>query len=109
MSQTHMIGKMDKRITFQSDSGTTQSDYGTKTETWTDTYTCWAHISPLKGNELYLSKQTFPTLAGKIIIRYYPVMPEWRIKFGSRYFNILSIVNREENGRITEIGYEEDV
>jgi SPP1 family predicted phage head-tail adaptor len=103
------IGKMDKRITFQKDSGTTRNDYGEKTVTWIDEYTCWAHIRPLTGNEAYLSKQTFPTLAGKILMRYYAVQPEWRIKYGTRIFKILSIVNIDENGRKTEIGYEEDV
>ena len=104
-----MIGKMDKRITFQEDQGTSLSTYGEKTVSWVDIYTCWANIRPLAGAELYQSKQVWNDVVGKINMRYYAVKPEWRVKFGTRIFKIIAIIQHNEEGRWTEIRYSEDV
>jgi SPP1 family predicted phage head-tail adaptor len=103
------IGGLNKRITIQYDAGTTQDDYGAITANWTDLYTCWAKIMPLRGKELYEAQQVFPQMNGKIIIRYYDVKPEYRIKYGTRYFKILEVIQYDEGERVTEIRYQEDV
>jgi len=103
------IGRMKKRITLQNDTGTTVDAYGEKTEAWADVYTCWASIVPLRGRELYQSKQIYPEVDGKIIIRYYDVKPEYRIKYGSRYFKIKEVIQHDEGLRVTELRYTEDV
>src|SRR5574343_1998421 len=101
-----MIGKMNKRITFQNDIGIALDDYGEKTVTWSDVYTCWASIEPLTGKDLYLSQQQFPDVTGKITMRYYAVKPEYRVKFESRYFKILSVVSVKEMDNMMEIRYQ---
>lgn len=103
-----IIGRLNKRITIQQDTGTSLSAYGEKTTTWTDLYTCWASIQPLRGRELYEAKQVFPQVEGKIIMRYYDVKPEYRVKYGTRYFKILSVIHHDEGGRVTELRYQED-
>lgn len=103
------IGRMNKRITIQHDTGTTNSAYGEKTVTWTDLYTCWASLTPLRGRELYESKQVYPQVDGKLIMRYYDVKPEYRIKYGSRILKIIAVIQHNEGERVTEIRYTEDV
>ena len=58
-----------------------------------------ASIWPLKSNEKIESMQNQLTVTHRIRIRYLTgVLPSFRIKFGTRYFNITSMVNlREEN------------
>jgi len=58
-----------------------------------------ASIWPLKSNEQIESMQNQLTVTHRIRIRYLSgVKPSFRIKFGTRYFNITSMVNlREEN------------
>ena len=90
------IGDLNKRITLQYATKVSDS-MGSFTETWTTAATVWAAIWPVQGSELVQSMQTDMVISCRIRIRYRSVLrSDWRIKFGNRYFNIVSITNPNE-------------
>lgn len=77
-------------------------------EVWTDLTTVWGSVEPLNGKERYDAQQIQATLSHKIRIRYYPnLKPSMRVKFETRVFNILSIINFEERNRELQLMCEE--
>jgi SPP1 family predicted phage head-tail adaptor len=67
------------------------------TVTWIDHATTWAAIWPLSANETKEAMQTGMTITGRIRIRYRTVLkPSWRIRYGNRFFNIVSVLNPNE-------------
>ena len=92
------IGALKKRVTIQCP--TKASDLmGGFTNTWTDHATVWAAIWPVSAGDVIRSEKDTNEVTTRIRIRHrYAMRPSWRIKFGDRYFNIISIINvREEN------------
>jgi len=84
-------GKLNKRITFQYQSKTPDG-MGGFTGSWTDVSsgTVWAAIWALKASELIKAEATTMNITHRIRIRYRAgVKPDWRIKFGNRYFAII--------------------
>ena len=67
-------------------------------QSWSTTATVWAAIWPTSASEQ--KKAAAPTMVAthQIRIRYYPgLSAAWRVRFGLRYFSIVSIVNHEEH------------
>ena len=95
-------GDLNKRIVLEEDVGTEVSESGEHVEQWQDfggsgNGGAWASIDPLSGRELWNALQVQPDVTHKITIRYRSgVNPKMRIKFGTRYFNIVSVIDREE-------------
>ena len=70
---------------------------GAETFTWSNEVTLWAGIDPLTGNEALQAQQISPESNVKITIRFYDgVIPNWRVLFGTRVYEINAILNREE-------------
>jgi SPP1 family predicted phage head-tail adaptor len=92
------IGDLNKRITLQYP--TRVSDLmGGYTLTWIDYAVVFAALWPVSANEQVQAMQTTMTISHRIRIRYRSVLkPSWRLKFGNRYFNIVSIINPNEAG-----------
>lgn len=97
-----MIGKLNKRITIQEPTETSDG-MGSFTTVWSDLHTLSGAIWPVSANELVRSMQTTMEITHRIRIRYqrWEVKPKYRIKFtdavkGARYFNIVSITNPNE-------------
>ena len=68
--------------------------------TWSDFATVWAAIEPLRGSEFFLSQQVNAEVTGKIVMRYLEgVKPDMRILYGSRVFEIDSILDIAERHR----------
>jgi SPP1 family predicted phage head-tail adaptor len=64
----------------------------------------WAAIWPVRANELVTSDSTTMNITHRIRIRYRSVFKSnWRIKFGNRYFAIVSILNPKERNEILEL------
>lgn len=96
MARYFNAGTLTHRITLQSRSELSDG-MGGVTETWTDQATTWAEIDPPKSREFYGAGQVQTEIVTRIRIRYRPnVSHAWRVKFGTRYFNITSIVNPDE-------------
>ncbi|MCK4824251.1 phage head closure protein [bacterium] len=91
------IGFLNKRIILQQPTLVSDGMGGHSTTWTTGEITVWSAIWPVSGKEQIQSMQNVGIITHKIRIRYRSALNvSWRIKFGSRYFNIVSIVNPEE-------------
>lgn len=91
-------GQLNKRIELQAATQTSDG-MGGFTETWATRQTVWAAIWPMSAREMMQTMQTTMEISHRIRIRYKSgLLPSWRIKYGTRYFNIVSIVNPNEKG-----------
>lgn len=93
-------GKMRYRITFQRFTGAL-GDFGdpllADDDNWEDEVTLWAAIDPLSGREFYAAEQSQSEVSHKIRCRYRGgLTTAMRIKYGSRKFKIISIIDWEE-------------
>jgi len=92
------IGPLNKRVELQATTSTSDN-MGGSTDVWSTRATVWAAIWPTSASEQ--KKAAAPTMVAthQIRIRYYPgLSAAWRVKFGARYFSIVSVVNHEERG-----------
>ncbi|MBK8916372.1 MAG: phage head closure protein [Phycisphaerales bacterium] len=93
-----MIGKLNKRVTLQSQV-TTQDDHGTESTTWSDVLTCWAWVRPVSGRELLAAQQPQVVHDTRIRIRFpagIAVGAKMRVNFGGRLYDIVGVVDLEE-------------
>ena len=95
-------GKRDRRITIQKP-GTELDSYGQIAATgWSDVATVWANIRPVSGREKLRAGAVESALSHTVCILYQDrLMPPttvdaWRIKFGSRLFNIVAAYSPNE-------------
>lgn len=90
-------GELIKAIAIEDDVGDTFSDSGEHVEEWQEFLTARAAIRPLSGRELERALQIQPDVTHKVTIRYRSgITTKMRILYGTRYFNILSVIDREE-------------
>lgn len=76
--------------------------------TWAEVDTVWAAVEPLSGNQFYQNLVATTEVTGRVRIRYRTdIKPDWRLKFGTRIFNIVGIVNPKEENRELHIMYRE--
>ena len=97
------IGDLNKRITIQYEVQTSDA-MGGFSVVWTDLKTVWAAIWPVSANEHLQAMQNTMTITHRIRIRYRSdLSASYRIKYGTRYFNIVSMVNPNERGEWLDI------
>lgn len=91
-----LIGDLNKYITLQQ--STRVSDgMGGFTLSWSDVASVFAALWPISASETVQANQTVMTISHRIRIRYRStIKPSNRIKYGNRYFAIVSIINPEE-------------
>ena len=66
-------------------------------QTWVNVAIVYASIQPVTAREQVWGMQTIMTVSHTITIRYRSVLKaSWRIKYGDRFFNIISIINVDE-------------
>jgi SPP1 family predicted phage head-tail adaptor len=66
--------------------------------------TIWAAIWPVSANEVVAANATSMVISHRIRIRYRSVLKSsWRLKFGNRYFAIVSIINPNEAGEFLDL------
>ena len=103
------IGSLNKRIMLQYTTKVSD-DMGGFTSTWTNAATVWAAIWPISAREQVQSMKETMTISHRIRIRYRSVLkPDWRVKFGNRYFNIVSIINQNEKNEMLDLMCKEAV
>ena len=77
---------------------------------WVNAATIWAAIWPVSASEQVQSMQSTMTISHRIRIRYRSILrASWRIKFGLRYFNIVSIINQNEKNELLDLMCKESV
>lgn len=97
------IGRTNKRITF--------CRYEDKENTLLqieqvliEVKTVWASVEPTRGREYQEAQRIRPELTYKITTRYHKgITPDMLIKFGERYFNIVSAINVRERNEMLEM------
>ncbi len=90
------IGKLRHKITIQEYIATRDS-FGAEVQTWTDKASAFASITPVSGKEYFATQQWNAEVTTKITMRYLQgITPKMRVLFGSRIFEILSVLNFEE-------------
>ena len=110
-TRSENIGKFKTKIVFQRQ-GLVADGAGGFTNTWVDDQTVWAKIEPLTGMESLTAEQLTGDSQFRFVIRYtndflYTFNSEYRIKYGSRFFNIHSVkVLDFENEFFEVIGWE---
>jgi SPP1 family predicted phage head-tail adaptor len=103
------IGRLDKRVTIQRRSATKDS-YGQELDSWTTLAQVWAQVKPLGGKErMRTAAMVVESILTHIVtVRYSDsLMPPleadaWRIVYGSRYLNINSSRDVDEDRRFIE-------
>lgn len=92
-------GRLRHQVVIQATSRVSDG-MGGWTENWIDQTTVYAEIDPPKGREFFASGQTQSEITTRVRIRYLSgVTPAKRVKFGSRFFDISSVINPDERNR----------
>ena len=96
------IGRLRHRVDIQK-MESTASDIGAATLKWSTVPIVsgvWAGIEPLRSREFLELQQLQSEVSHRIVLRYssnYKLIPARnRIKFGTRYFDITSVINPDE-------------
>ena len=97
------IGDLSKRITIQYQTNVSDG-MGGSTVSWVDLATIFAAIWPVSAAETIAGNATSMVISHRIRIRYRSSFkPSWRIKFGNRYFSIISIINPSERNQVLDL------
>jgi SPP1 family predicted phage head-tail adaptor len=92
-------GLRDKKVQIQRQ-GSTQDAAGQLSDMWTTQATVWASIKPVSGREYFNASGERAEVTHTIGILYGPtVAPRDRIVYGSRMFDIKSVINVDERNR----------
>lgn len=90
------IGSLNHRIEIQQESRVSDG-MGGATKTWATIHTVSARVEPLQGREFFAAQQTQSSVTHKVTIWYQPgITSRNRIMFGSRIFDITSVINPGE-------------
>lgn len=108
MPNTLRAGLLRHEVVLQSLGARFDDGYGGGSISDTDVVTVWADVEPLQGVELFQAAQFNPSVNYRITIRYYPgIRPSWKVKYGTRVFDIKSVIDVDERHRKIELMCEE--
>jgi len=97
-------GDLRHLVTIQTKTLVADSFSAAASASWSTYTTAWAAIWPLKSAERMESMKLEHEVTHKIRIRYQDgITAKMRIKNGSRYFDIISIINPDERNIYLEI------
>lgn len=92
------IGRLDKRITFQSETTATDVSNADAETGWEDVKTTWAKVEPSRGSEQLQSDQVKSVHDLTITVRTQEVKNEWRISYAGKFYEIDSVEPPDRNG-----------
>lgn len=97
------IGRLKHRITFQK-LVNSKNEYGELENSWNDVITVWAEVRPTTGRSFFNAKQINSEISHSVYIRYRNgLSPNMRIKFKGRIFEVLYIMNVNEDNTLMQI------
>ena len=97
------IGDLNRRVTLQYKTKLPDG-MGGSVDVFIDAATVFAAIWPVSASEQIQAAQQVMTISHRIRIRYRSVFKSsWRVKFGTRFFSIVSIINPNEAGKYLDI------
>jgi len=94
-----LIGKLRKKIVIERNTNTTPDSNGQVKPNWETLFTRYAYIRPLKGREYEQAHQMKSIETHEIGLRYVDITPRDRFRYGTRIFNIESVLNIDEKDR----------
>jgi SPP1 family predicted phage head-tail adaptor len=91
-------GRLRHRITIQEFRVTGRNVIGGEVKDWVNVATVWAGIEPIRGREYLAADQPRAELTHRVPMRYRPgiVPTTMRVKYGSRVFDIKSVIDPDE-------------
>lgn len=96
-------GDLNKRVTLQYKTKAPDG-MGGFVDSYVDAATVWAAIWPVSASEQVQAAQQVMTISHRIRIRWRSMLKaSWRIKFGTRYFAIVSIINPSERNQMLDL------
>jgi SPP1 family predicted phage head-tail adaptor len=96
-------GELKNSIELQGQTRTPDG-MGGFTNTFSTIDTVWAAIWPLKSIEAHEGGRVVATVTHRIRIRYREgVKASWRIKFKTKYFNIVEIINPNTDYKVLDL------
>lgn len=94
-------------VTIQKQVSTT-NDYGEKIFDWEDVITVKAGIYPISGKDYISAVEVNSEITTKINLRYVPnITADMRVKFGSRIYTIIAVINFQERDRELQLACKE--
>lgn len=103
------IGKMRHRIELQQNQRVSDG-YGGVSNDWETQSTVWAQIVPKSSVNDFENDIIKSEVTHDIRIRYHAdIHHSWRVKYGTRLFNIQSVINTDERKRFTMLKCKEGV
>jgi SPP1 family predicted phage head-tail adaptor len=97
------IGSLKKIIEIQAPTKTSDG-MGGFANTYSTLFDEFAAIWPVSAKEQMQAGQMTMAITHRIRMRYRRVFkPDWRIKYGNRYFSVGSIINPNEENKILEL------
>jgi len=104
-------GRLRHQITIESSSAS-KNGFGEEVLTWATYMSTWASIDPIRGREYMEAKQVQADVDTRIRVRGQSdktLKPSMRVKFGSRYFMIISVINVVEIGKEIQLMCREQI
>ena len=103
-------GELRHKIVIQQNTPTTRDSMNVEVDSWADFATVWASIEPIRGKEFWDSQQVNAEITGKIKIRYLAgVISKMRVKYETRIFEIISVINPGEKNSELQLMVKESV
>jgi len=97
------IGDLRHRVDLQAPTRVSDG-MGGFVNSYSDAATVWAAIWPVSANDTIQANATVLVVTHRIRIRYRSVLKtSWRIKFGNRYFAIVSIICPNEGREFLDL------
>ena len=94
------LGSLRHTITIEKNTPT-RDDAGGEVNAWTTHAKARARVEPMTGREYVGSEQLTDSTTHKFTLRYVAgVTPAMRISWGSRLFDIQSVINRDERNQV---------
>lgn len=96
-------GRLKHRIKFQKLSQS-KNEFGELTGVWDDYKTVWAEVRPITGKSFFSAQQVNSEITHIVVIRHSEgIIPSMRILFKEREFEILHIMNFDEDNEALQI------
>lgn len=98
---------MRHRVTIESPTATVDTGGGSSVS-WSTLKEVFADIQPTSTSFRFKNEQEGEVVTHKVIMRYRAdIGTNYRIKFGTRIFNILGIINSDERNKFLELNCQE--
>jgi SPP1 family predicted phage head-tail adaptor len=102
-------GKLRHGIAIERVAETQDAD-GSVIEAWSTYATVHGSIEPISGREYFAAQSTQADVTHRIGIRYLSgIVPKMRVKYGSRIYDILSVINIDERNRELQLMCRESI